>query len=79
MSRNNVTCEGGEGGPGCPGGPGCQCGPGGQLCPSGQGSPSGAGDQGAPGGRGCQVNVYGLHGLNNQINEKERDVTPVTH
>ena len=25
------------------------------------------------------VNVYGLHGLNNQIDEKERDVTPVTH
>ena len=38
MSRNNVTCEGGEGGPGCPGGPGCQCGPGGQGGPGVQGA-----------------------------------------
>ena len=25
------------------------------------------------------VNAYGLHGVNNQIIEKTRDVTPVTH
>ena len=61
-------------GPGCPSGPcglGCQCGPCGQGCPGGQGGPGG---QACPGVRVVLVikfvNEYGLHGLNNQIIEK---------
>ena len=50
---------GGSCGPGGPGGPGRQCGPGGQGCMGGQG---GLGDQ--------VLNLYSVHGLNNNIIEK---------
>ena len=60
--RGGAGCPNCPGGLGGPDGPGCQCGPGGQGCPCGQGGPGELVIK--------FVNIYGLHGLDNQIIQK---------